>query len=64
MTQYIEKTNELSNGVIDSYIERINDDGTIDSIPKDPANSDYQRYLRWLENPNEVEHLTEILPTE
>ena len=29
-------------------------------IPKDLANSDYQRYLRWLENPNEVEHLTEI----
>jgi hypothetical protein len=21
------------------------------SIPLDPANSDYQRYLRWLENP-------------
>lgn len=21
-------------------------------IPTDPANSDYQRYLRWLENPN------------
>ena len=21
------------------------------SIPKDPANSDYQRYLAWLENP-------------
>lgn len=32
-------------------------------IPKDLANSDYQRYLRWLENPNEVEHLTEIVPT-
>lgn len=22
------------------------------SIPIDPANSDYQRYLRWLENPD------------
>ena len=21
-------------------------------IPLDPANSDYQRYLRWLENPD------------
>jgi len=21
-------------------------------IPTDPANSDYQRYLRWLENPD------------
>ena len=39
-----------------TYIER--SDGAV--IPTDPANSDYQRYLRWLENPNEVEHLTEI----
>ena len=22
------------------------------SIPLDPANSDYQEYLKWLENPN------------
>ena len=22
------------------------------NIPTDPANSDYQRYLRWLENPD------------
>lgn len=41
-------------------IERTDEDGKIWSIPLDPANSDYQRYLRWLENPNEVEHLTEI----
>lgn len=40
------------------------ENGFLVSIPKDPANSDYQRYLRWLENPNEVEHLTEIIPTE
>jgi hypothetical protein len=24
---------------------------TIGCIPIDPANSDYQRYLRWVENP-------------
>ena len=24
-------------------------------IPTDPANSDYQRYLRWLENPDAEE---------
>ena len=41
-------------------IQRDNEDGSITIIPIEPANSDYQRYLRWLENPNEVEHLTEI----
>jgi hypothetical protein len=25
--------------------------GRVLSIPSDPANSDYQRYLAWLENP-------------
>jgi hypothetical protein len=49
--KYTEKTNEMSDGFIGHYIERINDDGTIDSIPSVPANSDYQRYLAWLENP-------------
>ncbi len=28
------------------------EDGLVLLIPKDPANSDYQRYLRWLENPD------------
>jgi hypothetical protein len=27
-------------------------------IPADPANSDYQRYLRWLENPDAEENGT------
>ena len=27
------------------------------SFQKDPANSDYQRYLRWLENPDAEENL-------
>ena len=36
-------------------IELANNDGTISAIPADPANSDYQRYLRWLENPNAEE---------
>jgi hypothetical protein len=41
-------------------LKRIDADGKIWCLPTDPANSDYQRYLAWLENPNEVEHLTEI----
>jgi hypothetical protein len=32
-------------------IIRHNEDGTISSFLSDPANSDYQRYLAWLENP-------------
>ena len=40
----------------------LHETGMIYSIPMDEANSDYQRYLRWLENPNEVEHLTETVP--
>ena len=31
------------------------------SIPMDEANSDYQRYLAWLENP-EAEQSTPIVP--
>ena len=33
-------------------IKRNNQDNTVSWIPTDPANSDYQRYLRWLENPD------------
>ena len=36
-------------------IDMILEDGTVWGIPKDPANSDYQRYLRWLENPDAEE---------
>jgi hypothetical protein len=39
-------------------IKRINSDGTETWIPTDPANSDYQRYLRWLENPDAEENGT------
>ena len=29
-------------------IQRINDDGTVDTIPSDPANKDYAEYLATL----------------
>ena len=37
------------------FIARENEDGSISVIPKDETNSDYQRYLRWLENPDAEE---------
>lgn len=33
-------------------IKRVDEDGKTWWIPKDETNSDYQRYLRWLENPD------------
>jgi hypothetical protein len=41
-----------------SIIKRTDDDGTVWLIPTDPANSDYQRYLRWLEDPEAEENGT------
>jgi hypothetical protein len=32
---------------------KYNDDGSIASIPFDPDNTDYQTYLKWLEEGNE-----------
>ena len=39
-------------------IKRTNADGSESFIPKDLANADYQRYLRWLENPDAEENGT------
>ena len=53
-------TYELIENELGNYVKKTDFNGIVWSVPIDPANSDYQRYLRWLENPNEVEHLTEI----
>ena len=42
---------ELENG----YIQLTDAEGKIWTIPNEPANSDYQRYLRLLENPDAEE---------
>ena len=49
----------ISDELGNEAIKRTDANGSVSFIPKDPANSDYQRYL----NP-EVEHLTEIIPSE
>jgi hypothetical protein len=41
---------KLLNGTIENRILRIGDNA---SIPFDPANSDYQAYLKWLDEGNE-----------
>ena len=47
--KYKEVQHPFADGI--AAIERTDADGTVWSIPLDPANSDYQRYLAWLENP-------------
>jgi len=44
MIKYTEKEEKTVGGVF-SYIEKIDEAGVISFIPKDSANSDYQRYL-------------------
>ncbi len=46
MRQYNETTTQLGTTII-SYEEN----GVVTSFTTDPSNSDYQRYLAWLENP-------------
>ena len=48
MTTYREVTNEM--GL--TYIEKTEDDGKIWMVPIDEANSDYQAYLKFLEENN------------
>jgi hypothetical protein len=38
-----------------SSVFKTNEDGTISSIPFDPANTDYQAYLKWVAEGNTPE---------
>jgi hypothetical protein len=46
---------EIVEDVYGKTIKRTNTDESETWIPTDPANSDYQRYLRWLEDPTAEE---------
>ena len=46
------KTTTTLNG---ESVSRLNDDGSVSYIPVDPNNTDYQEYLRWLEEGNTPE---------
>jgi hypothetical protein len=48
---YEEITTESFTGT-NTVLKRTDEEGKIVWIPIDPANSDYQRYLAWLEDPN------------
>ena len=50
----MEKYEIIKSEITADYI-RWNDDGIIRFIPIDEANSDYQAYLRWLENPTSLD---------
>jgi hypothetical protein len=51
---------DVNDGRGEGYIRATFDNGVIYLIPKDPANSDYQRYL----NPEAEQSTPNLLPTE
>lgn len=57
MKKYTETTNTTG----DLVVIQENEDGTIWSFMADPSNTQYQIYLRWLENPEAA--LSTPIPT-
>jgi len=52
--KYTKESNEIGR----EFIVKKNDDSSFSIIPIDESNSDYQSYLRWLENPDAEENGT------
>ena len=46
---------ELVESELGNYVQMTDAQGVVWSVPIDESNSDYQRYLRWLENPDAEE---------
>jgi len=53
ITKVKKQLEDISNEVV-SY-EMILSDGTISSVPKDEANTDYQNILKWVAEGNTIE---------
>ena len=52
MTTKNKVTYEINSDNTQTFVVRTEPDGKTWWIPMDESNSDYQRYLRWLENPD------------
>jgi hypothetical protein len=53
MKQYKVNTINLISGEEFTTIISTDENGLVSSIPTDPANSDYQEYLKWVEENND-----------